>query len=586
MQSDSILRCSRLLELYRRTDVPESELTELVARFASFTDGNLTEATNDVPVADLPGMVRAGGSGLGDVLSKAAADARLGRVLSEAWKDADLVVTCIDSPIKTDVTVDGNSRKVLNSSASVPHEIHSMLSLFGLVWPRERITWVTTEQTLPLPLAAGVGITEDRSQLPEFPYGISTVRTDHEALKIFANGVLWPVFHMTDFNVEHSLSLVHEAISVEGWRTYEECNEQFAEAATECLGNSKNPVLQVHDYELCLVPEMLRRSIPTSSSAFFHHVVWPNWRHFRLLPEDVRNAILRGILGADVVLFHTIEYAERFLECVENELGTDAVVSGGRVQYDGRVVLVWQVTHGIDVAEVLALSRFPVAEAADEVRRIKQATHHAALCISVERLDFSKGPMQRLVAVERFLDEYPELAGNLVFLQVLARGRRYFQSYRELGRSFDAESQRINDRWQGSVGLKPIHIENALPFSVVAALYHDAPIAWVTSFADGLPLVPKEYIAARGVHTDAGVLVLSRHAGVAKHLRGALMVDPHDPAQMAGQIRRALSLSVCRRSLLMEALSRQVAQGDLYEFTVTVMEILATARKIKRGNVA
>ncbi len=360
----------------------------------------------------------------------------------------------------------------------------------------------------------------------------------------FSNGVLWPLFHY-DMN--------RLPMNAEGWTTYQRVNQRFADAVVEQY--RPGDLIWVHDYQLALVPELVRRRLPDAAIGYFLHVPFPSGEIFRLLPW--RRELLEGMLGASVVGFHTVSYVLHFLTSAANVLGCET--RAGRVEFNGRSIRVGTFPMGIDFGEYDRLANQP--EVVAEAERLRASSAPAALIVSVDRLDYTKGIPRRLFAFERLLERYPRLRGRVSLLQVAAPSRVAVGEYQEFRRAVDEIVGRINGRF-ASLGHDPIHyISQNLPSERLAAIYRAATIALVTPLRDGMNLVSKEFVAARS--DGDGVLILSEFAGAAAELTDAILVNPYDLDGVVAAIRDALVMPEPERRMRMSRLRDRVRTQDV-----------------------
>jgi trehalose 6-phosphate synthase/phosphatase len=378
----------------------------------------------------------------------------------------------------------------------------------------------------------------------------------------FSNGVLWPLLHY---------QLDRLPMRAEGWETYQRVNQRFADAAVEVY--RPGDLIWVHDYQLMLVPEMIRRQLPDAPIGFFLHVPFPSAEVFRLLPW--RRQLLEGMLGASLVGFHTVSYVLHALTSAANVLGCET--RQGRIDLAGRTIRVGTFAMGIDAAAYDALASSPAIE--KEARRLRQAAPNVALIVSIDRLDYTKGIPRRLLSFERLLEKYPRLRGRVRLIQVAAPTRAAVGEYREFRRIVDEMVGRINGRFS-SPGYDPIHyISQTLAPDKLVAFYRAADVALITPLRDGMNLVAKEFVASR---TDGdGVLVLSEFAGAAAELTDALVVNPYDLDSVAATLHRALEMPEDERRARMASLRERVRAHDVHCWAEDFVSALASEARRK-----
>jgi trehalose 6-phosphate synthase/phosphatase len=294
--------------------------------------------------------------------------------------------------------------------------------------------------------------------------------------------------------------------------------------------------LWVHDYHLMLLPDLIRRAIPEAKIGFFMHIPFPSYEIFRMLPW--REELIKGMLGSDLIGFHNYAYGRHFLSCLLRIFGIEN--DFGRLNVGLRTVKVDTFPLGIDIKRFTGAMEHPSVQ--DEYDRLQEETKDRRVVISVDRMDFTKGIIERLSAFERFLAAFPEQHGNVTMISVCVPSRTRVPEYQSLKREVDEMIGRINGRF-GHPGWTPVsYIYRSLPFHELVALYRVADVALVTPLRDGMNLVAKEYLAC---HPDCtGVLVLSETAGAVEELGEAIIVNPHDESAMVEAIHTALSLPV------------------------------------------
>lgn len=339
----------------------------------------------------------------------------------------------------------------------------------------------------------------------------------------FANRTLWPLFHSFPMYARYAS---------DEWRAYREANDAFADRVARVV--NPRDTIWVHDYHLLLLPEMLRERLPHARIGFFLHIPFPAYDVFRLLPWS--RDVLRGMLGADLVGFHTYDYSQSFLRSVRRLLGPDNEL--GRVTWGHRVVQSDVFPMGVDVARLEQTNPSPPSR--EVAQRLRGPAAHAKLAFSISRLDYTKGIPEALRAVEELLSRFPRYRTRLVYVLVVVPSRERVDRYALLKREVDELVGRINSRF-GSLDWVPIrYMYRQLHLPELLALYREADIALVTPLRDGMNLVAKEYTLA---HADgSGVLILSELTGAAKELTESLLVNPNNVDEIVSALRRALEM--------------------------------------------
>ena len=341
----------------------------------------------------------------------------------------------------------------------------------------------------------------------------------------FCNRTIWPLFHYFP-----TLATFDEST----WGEYRRVNEMYCDAVLRSL--RPGDVVWVHDYHLMLLPGMLRRHRPDLTVGFFLHIPFPDFEVFRLLPNAWRKEILEGMLGADLVSFHTYAYTQYFLQCVLRLLGFEN--NFGTIVLPGRLVKAETYPMGIDFERFDRASADPAVRA--EAETLARTLAGVRVILSVDRLDYTKGILNRLRGYELLLEESPPVRGAVVLVMVLVPSRIGVEQYADMKKSIEEFVGRINGKF-GSVGWTPILYQyRSLSFEPLAALYTVSDVALVTPLRDGMNLVAKEYVASR--HEGTGVLIISEMAGAVKELGEALVVNPYSPEEIARALKEALEM--------------------------------------------
>jgi len=339
----------------------------------------------------------------------------------------------------------------------------------------------------------------------------------------FSNKTIWPHFHYFTQFTTYDESY---------WEAYKSVNRKFADVVIPHI--QPGDMVWVHDYQLLLVPEMIRQAHPNISIGFFLHIPFPSYEVFRILPW--REQLLNGILGADQIGFHTFGYMRHFLSAAYRITGHEHSV--GMLSVNNRAVNVDVFPMGIDYQKYAHTDPSPQDE---EVRKIRELAKRINLVISIDRLDYTKGIPTRLQAFERFLETYPDQHGKVTLVLIVVPSRSNVDQYQDLKHQVDELVGSINGRF-GSFDWTPIrYFYRSLNFSELTGLYKAAHIAMITPLRDGMNLVAKEFVASKEV-SKQGVLILSEMAGAANELTEAIMVNPQDIQGMADALQRALDM--------------------------------------------
>jgi trehalose 6-phosphate synthase/phosphatase len=372
----------------------------------------------------------------------------------------------------------------------------------------------------------------------------------------FSNGVLWPLFHYL---------LEQVPLHVRDWEPYAEVNQRFADVVAQHY--QPGDLIWVHDYQLLLLPQLLRQRLPDARIGFFLHIPFPSEELFRTLPE--RDLLLRGLLGADLVGFHTPTYLRHFAASLTQILGLTVDID--RVQLTDREVRLGVFPMGIDAETFIALAEDPAVQAEAKALR---GDGTVKLLVGVDRLDYTKGIPRRLLSYEKMLQTHPDLRGRVRLVQVAVPSRTGVGAYQEFRSLVDGLVGRINGDF-ATPSWVPVHyIFRGLSERELVALYRAADVMLVTPLRDGMNLVAKEFVASR---TDGdGVLVLSEFAGASWELPEAIQVNPYDVEGTAESCYRALMMGADERRTRLEPLRARVQAYDVHRWAATFLEQLET----------
>jgi trehalose 6-phosphate synthase/phosphatase len=337
-----------------------------------------------------------------------------------------------------------------------------------------------------------------------------------------SNRVLWPLLHA----LPPAIKVANGA-----WQRYVDVNQKFADAIAERA--RPGDTIWVHDYQLALVPQMLRRRELDCAVGFFLHIPFPASETFRTL--RVREEILRGMLGANFIGFHAYEYISHFRSSILRILGVESEPE--HLVLPTHHVRMGALPIGIEPEEIEEIARRP--EIVAEYEQLRERYKGRTVVLGVDRLDYTKGLPQKLVAFEELLESHPELAEKVVFIQIASPSRMGVAEYQRLKREVDELVGRISGRFGGLSGSPLVYMHQHVPREQLVPLYQMADIALVTPLRDGMNLVCLEYLAARGERP--GTLILSEFAGAAQCLSGAVLVNPYHTGHIASALAEALS---------------------------------------------
>ena len=405
----------------------------------------------------------------------------------------------------------------------------------------------------------------------------TTVQPDFDVLPIFvdkdvyenfyngfANSVLWPLFHY------FSTLATYES---QYFDAYVQVNQQFAEKIVPLL--EPGDQVWVHDYQLMLLPHLIRSKKPDATIGFFLHIPFPSYEIFRLMPTEWKKMLLHGVMGADLIGFHTYDYVQHFLQSVKMILEVEHYFHN--LQYQDRLVRIDLFPIGIDYGKFHSAATDPAVEAIrDKARRNLE---DKKIIFSVDRLDYTKGLMQRLTGFEFFLDRYPEWREKVVFILNIVPSRSTIPAYSERKKQIEEKIGMINGRFS-TISWQPVlYRYTHLSFQELVALYQAADVALITPLRDGMNLVAKEYVASS---TGKGVLVLSEFAGAASELSEAILVNPTDTFDVASSITRALAMPLYEQRNRMTLMQRRLQEYDVFRWVNDFMDQLSQVKQEQR----
>jgi trehalose-6-phosphate synthase len=379
----------------------------------------------------------------------------------------------------------------------------------------------------------------------------------------FANEGLWPLCH-----IAHT----RPVFRAEDWVYYSAVNMKFASAVLEEIQGLEEPLLLVQDYHFTLLPKLLKEARPDARVALFWHIPWPNSEAFGICPWQ--NELLEGMLGADLIGFHTQYHCNNFVDTVDSALESRVDREQFAIERGEHATLVRPFPISVGFPSESASP--PAGGAKDRLAlREKFGVRAEFIAVGVDRLDYTKGILERFQAVERFLDLNPQYRGRFTLLQIAAASRTEIAKYKEFGAQVEAEARRINARLRGA-GAPPIVLSPGRPRAELTEIYRASDACLVTSLHDGMNLVAKEFVAARD--DERGVLILSRFTGAARELDDALIVNPYDVNGVAEAIRQAMEMGENEQLLRMVRLRRVVRENNAYRWAGHLIEDLSAIR--------
>ncbi len=343
----------------------------------------------------------------------------------------------------------------------------------------------------------------------------------------FCNRTIWPLFHyfptITSFEKEH-------------FDVYKSVNQKFAKALCNII-DPEEDIIWIHDYHLMLLPNIIRQNYPSIPIGFFLHIPFPAYEVFQLLPSKWRVELIEGLLGSDLIGFHTHEYTDNFLRAslrflnLENNLDI--------INYKGRLVKIG--THPISIDYLKFSNSTKTETVISKTDEIKKQFHHQKIIFSVDRLDYTKGILNRLLGFEYFLENNPHWLESITLVIVVVPSRIGVYHYQQMKKQIDENIGRINGKFSTVKWTPVVYKYNSLDFETLVSFYNASDIMLVTPIRDGMNLVAKEYVACK--QNKSGILILSEMAGSAKELLEAIIINPNSIEEIGESIKIALDMS-------------------------------------------
>lgn len=376
----------------------------------------------------------------------------------------------------------------------------------------------------------------------------------------YSNSTIWPLCHYFFSYVQHENSY---------WQTYRQVNQLFCDTAARLI--TPDDIVWIQDYQLMLLPGMLRKLFPLISIGYFHHIPFPSYELFRILPE--KTEIIKGLLGADLIAFHTHDYMRYFMIAAQRVSGIN--FRYGEVQLVNRIVHIDAFPMGINFSLYYNCSQQP--EVQQYVQQLQQTFGSYKLILTVDRLDYSKGILHRLKGFALFLEQHPEYQGKVSLVMVIVPSRAHVERYAMLKTRIDEMISALNGSFS-TINWTPIHYYyHSFPFEELAALYHIADIALVTPLRDGMNLVAKEYVAAK--RDQPGVLILSEMAGAAIELPDALLINPNDVNEIVTAIYQALQMPEKEQLQKLKRMQQVISRQTVNKWATDFVEELRLIRQ-------
>ena len=381
----------------------------------------------------------------------------------------------------------------------------------------------------------------------------------------FANEGIWPLCH-----IAHTRPIFR----AEDWKYYQAVNLKFAEALLEEMRDVEKPIVLVQDYHFALLPRLIKEKRPEARVAIFWHIPWPTPEAFDISPW--RRELVDGLLGADLIGFHIQSHCNNFLHTVDRVVESRVDWEHFSVRRLDHLTLVQPFPISVDLAEVQQPESTPDSYTERSALLKALGVEATFMGVGVDRVDYTKGILERFLAIERFLEKYPSYQGQFTFVQIGAPSRSHLKRYHDLMAEVEAESNRINRRFQTEKWKPIVFLNRQHNHQEIQRYYRAADLCLVTSLHDGMNLVAKEFVAAR--HDERGVLILSCFTGAAHELRDALQINPYDIDQTAEAIRFALNMEPEEKELRMRHMRKTVREHNVYRWAGSLIAALCELR--------
>lgn len=406
-----------------------------------------------------------------------------------------------------------------------------------------KIVWAGTADNLPSNFSS--------NNFENEHFDIAPVNIPHSLNELyyggFCNDLIWPLFHYFPS---------YSVFSNDYFRAFEEANSLFCDEIIKTI--KPGDFIWIHDYQLMLLPEIIRKRAPDSTIGFFLHIPFPSFEIFRLMPRHWREAIINGMLGADLIGFHTHDYTQHFIKSVKRTTGYEC--HQNIIYTPNKLVKADAFPIGIDY------DKFHNAcmdkQVLVEKEKIKIHLNNQKLIFSVDRLDYSKGLMLRLKGYETFLELFPKWHSRVVFNMVVVPSRDSIEKYKEMEKEIESTVGRINGKYSTLAWRPIIYQYKSLSFDEMVALYDLSDVGLITPLRDGMNLVAKEYVACQ--IENKGVLILSEMAGAAAELNEALIINPADNIEMAEAIYKALEMKKTEIYSRLERMQHRISNYNVF----------------------
>lgn len=378
----------------------------------------------------------------------------------------------------------------------------------------------------------------------------------------FSNEGLWPLCH-----IAHT----RPVFRMEDWFYYKKVNQDFAAAVLEESPNDEQPFVLIQDYHFALLPEMIRKVKPDARIAIFWHIPWPNPESFGICPWQ--KDILRGMLSADLIGFHTQYHCNHFLETVNTTMESRVGWDDFSVKMSGHTTFVKPFPISIEFTRKDFDNRMLPLKSASQLLQ-EHGIPAKLMGIGVDRIDYTKGIIEKFLGVERFFEKYPHFKGKFTFVQIGAPSRTFLKNYSDIMHEVEKEADRINQRFKGKNWKPILFLERHHSHQEINPYYSAADFCMVSSLHDGMNLVAKEFVAAR--NNNSGSLILSRFTGASQELHGALIINPYDIEETADTIKYALEMEPEEQYQRMSQMRQAILRNNIFTWASELLKTMAS----------
>ncbi|PLX17375.1 MAG: bifunctional alpha,alpha-trehalose-phosphate synthase (UDP-forming)/trehalose-phosphatase [Salinivirgaceae bacterium] len=476
----------------------------------------------------------------------------------------------ISNRLPLQISIEGKNIKATPSVGGLATGMKSVHKSGESIW----IGWSgLTEETIPTDMKTKVDEASAKEDCINVPLSEDDIEQYYYG---FSNKTIWPLFHyFTEYAEYHN----------EYWEKYKEVNQKFADVVAKHI--QPGDKVWVHDYQLLLLPKMIKDQFPDVAIGFFLHIPFPSFEVFRILPY--RNELLEGVLGADLIGFHTYDYERHFFSSVRRLLGYE--LNFNEIIVNNRVIRADIFPMGIDYDKFYNASISQQRKSVTDRTQLQQeldkhqlVNREVKFILSIDRLDYTKGIQNRLHAFEHFLEKYPQYHGKATLIMLCVPSRENVDMYQRMKSEVDELVGRINGNYS-TVNWTPVwYFYRSMPFENLIDLYSSSDVALLTPIRDGMNLVAKEYVASQ--IDSKGVLILSEMTGAAKEMSESIIINPNNMDEIADSIHEALSMPVEEQMQRIETMQNRLKRYNVEKWAADFFENLNEVQAIQQQNSA